>query len=69
MHRCRHPSGLTTDRTPAQRDIVFVLLGPLREGPEALFVAIVGAIVVLLAVMPSVHPYRVWKSDPGKCQP
>ena len=45
-----------------------VLLGLPDAGPQALFAAVIGAIVVVLAVS-FVYSYRVRTPDPGKRQP
>jgi len=44
-----------------------VLLGLPGAGPEALFVGIMGGIIVMLTLF--VFSSRVWMSDPGKRQP
>lgn len=44
---------------------VLAVLGILGVGPETLFAAIVGGLVVLLVVV-SAYSYRVWKIDPQK---
>ena len=45
--------------------LVFIALGLVGVAPEALVVAIVGGIVVLLVVLFG-YSYRVWKTDPQR---
>ncbi len=45
--------------------VLFILLGLLRPAPEALVVALLGGIAVML-VFVFAYSYRVWKADPAK---